>query len=84
MQIIHQSFNQSILLLFKARLIIAGILCPPLIAVGVWLSFSYHSSGNLIFRTVGANTEIQNMCKLIFVFFDLLKFDLQLSVSVLL
>jgi hypothetical protein len=68
---------------FKTRLIIAAVLCPPLIAVGVWLSFNYHRSGNLIFRTVGANTEIQNMCKLIFVFFDLLKFDLQLSVSVL-
>lgn len=63
------------------RLIVAAICCPPLITFSGYLSFGYYQSGNLIFRTVGANTEIQNMCHLIFTFFDLLKFDLQLSIS---
>ncbi|KAL8559852.1 hypothetical protein ACOMHN_030188 [Nucella lapillus] len=63
------------------RLIIAAVLCPFLIGMGLYLSVSYYRTGNLIFRMVGANTELQNMCRLLFLFFDLLKFDLQLSIS---
>ena len=35
----------------------------------------------LIFRTVGASVEQQHMCKTMFAFFGLLKFDLQLGLS---
>ncbi|XP_076436477.1 uncharacterized protein LOC143275997 [Babylonia areolata] len=63
------------------RLIVAAVLCPFLIGMGVYLSYCYYSTGNLIFRMVGANTQLQNMCRLLFLFFDVLKFDLQLSIS---
>ena len=49
--------------------------------MGLFLSVSYYRSGKLIFRLVGADGQLQNMCRLLFLFFDLLKFDLQLSVS---
>nr|KAG5710523.1 hypothetical protein BaRGS_013169 [Batillaria attramentaria] len=41
----------------------------------------YYRSGNLIFRMVGANAQLQFMCRLLFLFFDCLKFDLQLGIS---
>ncbi|XP_025112641.1 uncharacterized protein LOC112575190 isoform X2 [Pomacea canaliculata] len=64
-----------------ARLIIAVVLCPFLICAGVWIGVSYHQSGNLIFRTVGASTELQRICRTVFFFFDILKFDLQLAMK---
>ncbi|PVD22486.1 hypothetical protein C0Q70_18300 [Pomacea canaliculata] len=67
-----------------ARLIIAVVLCPFLICAGVWIGVSYHQSGNLIFRTVGASTELQRICRTVFFFFDILKFDLQLAISMVL
>ncbi|KAK7095245.1 uncharacterized protein [Littorina saxatilis] len=64
------------------RLIVAAVLCPFLIGMGLYLGLGYYRSGNLIFRTVGANTHLQNICRLLFLFFDLLKFDMQLSISI--
>ncbi|CAG2226975.1 unnamed protein product [Mytilus edulis] len=64
----------------KVRLVLACILSPILIVLGVLIAKLYNDSGKLIFRTVGANTEQQAMCKTMFAFFGLLKFDLQLGV----
>ena len=66
--------------MFQVRLIVAALFCPFLIGMGLYLSVGYYRSGNLIFRMVGASANLQNMCHLLFIFFDLLKFDLQLSV----
>ncbi|CAG2221507.1 unnamed protein product [Mytilus edulis] len=63
------------------RLVLACILSPILIVLGVLIAKLYNDSGKLIFRTVGANTEQQAMCKTMFAFFGLLKFDLQLGLS---
>ncbi|WAR15225.1 hypothetical protein MAR_005330 [Mya arenaria] len=38
-------------------------------------------SKNLIFRTVGANAELQNMCHVMYVYIGVLKADLQVSVT---
>ncbi|KAK7502591.1 hypothetical protein BaRGS_00006166 [Batillaria attramentaria] len=63
------------------RLIVAAVLCPVLVAMGAHLCVQYYRSGNLIFRMVGANAQLQFMCRLLFLFFDCLKFDLQLGIS---
>ena len=67
----------------QVRLILAFCLCPPLVVIGLHLGIGYFRSRTLIFRVVGANIEMQKMCQRLFIFFDLLKFDFQLSVSVL-
>lgn len=63
------------------RLIIACVLSPILIVLGFWIARIYNESGRLIFRTVGASIEQQEMCKTMFAFFGLLKFDMQLGLS---
>lgn len=63
------------------RLVIASVLSPVLIVLGAWIAKLYNDSGKLIFRTVGASGEQQHMCKTMFAFFGLLKFDLQLGLS---
>lgn len=63
------------------RLIVAAVLAPVLIGMGAWLSLGYYRSGHLIFRMVGASPHLQIKCQLLFLFFDLLKFDLQLGIS---
>lgn len=64
-----------------ARLIVALILSPAIIILGLLIGKHYHDSGRLIFRTVGASSEDQAMCKTMFFFYGLLKFDLQLGLS---
>jgi hypothetical protein len=59
------------------------VLRPILIVLGALIAKLYNDSGKLIFRTVGASVEQQHMCKTMFAFFGLLKFDLQLGVSLL-
>lgn len=68
---------------FQARLIVGSILSPAIIVLGLLIGKQYHDSGRLIFRTVGASSEDQAMCKTMFFFYGLLKFDLQLGVSIL-
>ena len=68
---------------FQIRLVIASVLSPILIVLGALIAKLYNDSGKLIFRTVGASVEQQHMCKTMFAFFGLLKFDLQLGVSLL-
>ncbi|KAL3862192.1 hypothetical protein ACJMK2_008179 [Sinanodonta woodiana] len=63
------------------RLIAACLLCPVTLGLGCFIVKNYHDSGNLLFRIVGAKPDIQRMCKLLFLFIDLLKLDLQIGVS---
>ncbi|XP_071840313.1 uncharacterized protein [Apostichopus japonicus] len=65
-----------------ARLVVVGIFAPPEVAYAIYLGWHYQQSKNLIFRTVGANLYRQNLCVKMYMFVDLLKFDLQLECSV--
>ncbi|XP_071840314.1 uncharacterized protein [Apostichopus japonicus] len=62
-----------------ARLVVVGIFAPPEVAYAIYLGWHYQQSKNLIFRTVGANLYRQNLCVKMYMFVDLLKFDLQLE-----
>lgn len=64
-----------------ARLIVSSSLSPCVIVMGVLIARNYHESKNLIFRTVGAHATLQELCRTMFVYFDLLKADLQVSLS---
>ncbi|XP_067140616.1 uncharacterized protein [Centruroides vittatus] len=66
------------------RLVLVCILGPILIVAGILLSREYYLSGNLIYRTVGANINLQSMCNLMFFCSTFLKFDLQLQGSMIL
>lgn len=63
------------------RLIITSLLSPFMIVLGILIAKHYFDSGRLIFRTVGAQTLMQRMCWTMFGYFGMLKFDLQLSLS---
>lgn len=65
-----------------ARFVLVVVFVPPEIAFAVYLGWHYHQTKNLIFRTVGANLYRQNLCVKMYMFADLLKFDLQLECSV--
>lgn len=67
-----------------ARLVLACVLSPVIIILGVIIAKEYHDSGRLIFRTVGADSMMQGFCKILFLFLGLQKFDLQLSVTMVL
>ncbi|KAK3104852.1 hypothetical protein FSP39_011707, partial [Pinctada imbricata] len=68
----------------SVRLGFACALSPVIIVLGSLIAKLYRDSGRLIFRTVGANSTLQEMCKTLFFFLGLLKFDLQLGVSMVL
>ncbi|KAL4220980.1 hypothetical protein ACF0H5_019246 [Mactra antiquata] len=63
------------------RLIISSGLSPFIIVTGTVIARKYRNSKNLIFRTVGAETVMQEICNTMFIFFDLLKADVQISIS---
>ncbi|XP_035206033.1 uncharacterized protein LOC118181064 [Stegodyphus dumicola] len=63
------------------RLILVCTLGPFLIVVGILLSFRYCKSNNLIYNTVGANSSLQKACRMYYICSSLLKFDLQLQLS---
>nr|XP_022335600.1 uncharacterized protein LOC111132151 isoform X1 [Crassostrea virginica] len=67
-----------------ARLVLACVLSPVIIVLGFIIAKEYHESGRLIFRTVGADSMMQGFCKILFLFLGLQKFDLQLSVTMVL
>lgn len=67
-----------------ARLVLACVLSPFIIVLGVIIAKEYHDSGRLIFRTVGADSMMQGFCKILFLFLGLQKFDLQLNVTMVL
>ncbi|XP_048752003.1 uncharacterized protein LOC125663715 isoform X2 [Ostrea edulis] len=67
-----------------ARLVLACILSPVIIVIGLMIAKEYHESGRLIFRTVGADSTMQGFCKTLFLFLGLQKFDLQLNVTMVL
>ncbi|KAI1285382.1 hypothetical protein HDE_11831 [Halotydeus destructor] len=66
-----------------ARLIVACVVCPVLIAGGLFFIRKYFQSGNLIFNTVGANSAVQKMCRQVFLLDSVIKLDFQLGGSTL-
>ncbi|XP_054769017.2 uncharacterized protein LOC129276651 [Lytechinus pictus] len=65
-----------------ARLILISAAGPVLGIMAIYIAYRYYDSRNLIFRTVGANIELQDMCQYMFLCESLLKFDFQLEVSI--
>lgn len=65
-----------------ARLILISAAGPVLGIMALYIAYRYYDSRNLIFRTVGANIELQDMCQYMFLCESLLKFDLQLEISI--
>ncbi|XP_002737380.1 uncharacterized protein LOC100374839 [Saccoglossus kowalevskii] len=63
------------------RLVLIAVLGPADIVLGCYLTRQYYISRNLIFRTVGASAELQDICSLMYFCEALLKFDFQLEVS---
>lgn len=65
------------------RLIVICILGPVDIVLGSIIASRFYQSKGLIFRTVGGNAALQNMCQVMFIFTAFLKFDFQLVISLL-
>ncbi|XP_065644932.1 uncharacterized protein LOC101241780 isoform X2 [Hydra vulgaris] len=65
------------------RLIVISVVGPIDIGLGVKIAYKFYTSKNLIFRTVGGNALLQNMCQTMFFFTAFLKFDFQLVISLL-
>lgn len=65
------------------RLIVVCVLGPVDIILGSIIGIRFYKSKRLIFRTVGGNAALQNMCQTMFAFTAFLKFDLQLVLSLL-
>ncbi|XP_067660772.1 uncharacterized protein [Haliotis asinina] len=64
-----------------ARMIFSCCMAPVVVIVGLILGCKYRPSGYLICRTVGGMPELQDMCNKLFLFLDLLSFDLQLGIT---
>ncbi|CAG2109195.1 unnamed protein product [Medioppia subpectinata] len=79
--IFNYSANQSHSSIKIARLTITCLFAPILIVGGIVFTMRYLRSKNLIFRTVGANAEMQRICEILFAAQSLLKFDVQLAGS---
>ncbi|XP_066296643.1 uncharacterized protein [Branchiostoma lanceolatum] len=63
------------------RLILVVVFSVIAVPLAVYILVSFYQSRNLIFRTVGANAELQDMCDLTFFNEALLKLDFQLELS---
>ncbi|XP_035697443.1 uncharacterized protein LOC118430583 [Branchiostoma floridae] len=63
------------------RLILVVVVSVIVVPLAVYILVSFYQSRNLIFRTVGANAELQDMCDLTFFNEALLKLDFQLELS---
>lgn len=68
---------------FQIRFIVTLILTFPNAILGLKVAWQYWSSGNLIFKTVGADMRLQRMCRTMFFGMSLLVFDAQAFVSCL-
>ncbi|XP_063604558.1 uncharacterized protein LOC134780036 [Penaeus indicus] len=64
------------------RLILTLVFGTSLGTIGTFLGYNYWQSGNLIFRTVGADSSIQAMCRVLFTTVTLILFDIQIVGSV--
>ncbi|XP_033095974.1 uncharacterized protein LOC117100404 [Anneissia japonica] len=65
------------------RLVLISCVAPFVLALAIKIGINYHRARNLIFRTVGANLQLQHICGKMYLFADLQKFDLQLQISML-
>ncbi|XP_022104255.1 uncharacterized protein LOC110986588 [Acanthaster planci] len=63
------------------RLIVMCVFGTFNMVYGMYLGTMYHRQRNLIFRTVGANINLQALCGNMYLFSDLLKFNIQLETS---
>lgn len=65
------------------RLITALILGSGIIVSGICIAWDYHKHSDLIYRTVGANIELQKGCRILFKFSSLLGLDFQFEISMI-
>ncbi|CAG0890161.1 unnamed protein product [Cyprideis torosa] len=64
-----------------SRLIVASVVSPILICLGLFLISKQFSSWNLVFRSVGGASRLQSAAKLHYAFQSLLWFDFQTDIS---
>ncbi|XP_071839826.1 uncharacterized protein [Apostichopus japonicus] len=76
-----KSTDQTSWIIKLVRLILVGIFGPVDIVLGLLIAKQYYQSGNLIFRTVGANLVLQRLYRNMNLCESLLKFDLQLQIT---
>lgn len=65
----------------QVRLVLTLVFGTSMGGVGLILGYNYWQSENLIFRTVGADSSIQAMCRMLFTTITLILFDTQIVVS---
>ncbi|XP_071551891.1 uncharacterized protein [Panulirus ornatus] len=65
------------------RLVLTLVFGTSMGGVGLILGYNYWQSENLIFRTVGADSSIQAMCRALFTTITLILFDTQIVGSVI-
>lgn len=65
------------------RLVLTSVFGTSMGGVGLVLGCNYWQSENLIFRTVGADSSIQAMCRTLFTAITLILFDTQIVGSVI-
>lgn len=61
----------------QARLVFMCIASPIVAVSAIKLALEYHTSGNLVFRTVGADPTMQSMCRKLQRAIVLIMFDAQ-------
>lgn len=66
-----------------ARLIVVCVMSLVLVPSGIYLSYKYVRSNHLVFHTVGGKTELHKACRIYYYCSSLLKFDLQLQLTML-
>lgn len=66
---------------WQVRLVLTVVFGTSMGAVGLVLGCRYWQSQNLIFRTVGADSSIQALCRTLFTTITLIMFDAQIVVS---
>lgn len=63
------------------RFLVSSVLTVPNLIIAGFVGWNYWSSGNLIFKTVGADPRFQKMCRELFCGLSLLAFDAQAAIS---
>ncbi|XP_071805113.1 uncharacterized protein [Asterias amurensis] len=76
-----ETFGEGLDIVKLVRLVVIGLAGPFVMVCGVYLGATYYRQKRLIFRTVGANINLQALCGNMFLFSDLLKFNIQLETS---
>ncbi|XP_038075543.1 uncharacterized protein LOC119743225 [Patiria miniata] len=76
-----ETLGEGLNIVKLVRLVVIGLFGTFDMIYGMYLGAMYYRQRNLIFRTVGANINLQALCGNMYLFSDLLKFNVQLETS---